>query len=274
LGSSVLGALRMAGASTRSSDPSHALRARAARPEDAPESMAALLRRHLGEPEHAEWDGRSTRLRYELGPKPGDALRSYLGLAIIFVAGVYVLQPPPEARTVARAWLAAEEAGSGLRGTFDIVEGEEFTFFQSRDTYILRGYAADRLGQGPALQMQWVDATGQPRGFFWVYQNAPRGFDGRHRQADIGFDILRAHQQPIPGAGPTARPASWGLILGVGLLMIGAIARMQPSLSADVVCTGHDVVLELRSAAGRRVERIWKQVRSAVEEEFPVGSVR
>lgn len=273
LGSGALGAARLTAGARREAPPSHALKAKAARPEDAPETMASTLRAHLGEPEHAEWDGRSTRLSYELGPKPGDALRSYLGLAIIFVAGVYVLQPPPESRTVARAWLGAEEVRSGLRGTFDIVEGEEFTFFQSQDTYILRGYAADRLGLGPALQIQWLDAAGQPVGSFWLYENAPPGFDTRHRRADIGFDVLRARQEPVPGAGPTARPASWGLILGVGLLMIGAVARMQPPLMAEVVCTGHEVTLELRSEAGRRAERIWKQIRASVEEEFPVATV-
>lgn len=269
--SGVLGALRTARSNDEEAMASRVLTARSARPESAPESMAAALRPHLGEPEHADWDGTKTRLTYVLGPGPGDAVRSYLGLAIVFVTGVYVLQPPPPNRTVARAWLAAEEVRTGNRGVFDLVEGEEFSFFQSSDVYVLRGYASDRLGLGPALQFQWGEPGGQPFGAFWVYENAPPGFDQRHRRAAVGFDVLRAEVQPVPGAGPTARPASWGLILGAGLLMMGALVRLQPVSRVEVVCSGHDLRLELRGPESAKTERLFGRLREAVGEVF-VGS--
>jgi hypothetical protein len=273
VGTAALSALRGAGPRRdRDAAPHHALKAHAARPEDAPETVAAALRAHLGEPDRAEWDGRQTRLTYRLGPRPGDGLRTALGLAVVFVAGVYVLQPPPEERTVARAWLGVEEVGSGLHGTFDIVQGEEFTFFQSPDVYVLRGYVADRMGLGPALRFQWSDPQGERFGSFWLYENAPAGFDRRHRQASIALDVLRARQEPVPGAGATSRPASWGLILGLGLLMVGAAARMQPTVDAAVVCTGHDVRVELFAPEGAGRERLWRRLRAAVEEEFPVST--
>jgi len=268
VGSGILGALRArvpAGGGV-----AHRLRARAARPEDAPEEAASALRGPLGEPEHAEWDGEATRLRYALGPKPSDGLRSHLGLAVVFVAGVYVVQPPPPAQTVARAELAAEEARTGARGTFDLVEGEEFTFFQSPTLYVLREYRADRLGLGPALQMTWREPGGEGFGSFWIYASAPRGFDARHRGGDIGFDVLRARLEPIPGAGPTARPASWLLILGIGLLILGASARLQPTVQTEVVCRGPNLEVRMSAPAGSRTERTWKRVRSAIEESFPV----
>jgi hypothetical protein len=207
-----------------------------------------------------------TARRAELSP-----LFAHVGLIVLVVGAGLTVRPAPKGRSVVRALLDVTDSRTGTTGHFDIVSGEPFQFFQWQNRYILRDYDVDRDGLGPAVRVEVFD-RGQPITEFWIYQNAPPGFDARHRRDVVSIEARRMGYVPLPGAGLASEPASFLLLAGLGLLAVGALAGRKPRgrvwLEADgdevrIVGVPHHAEDEGFAAAFRRWEVL---ARAAVAE--------
>lgn len=156
-------------------------------------------------------------------------LMAHLGLVLLVVGAGLSVHPPPRKQAVVQAILDVRDSRTGTIGHFDMVSGEPFQFFQWRAQYAVRDYVVDKDGLGPAIRMEqmFMDSEERPMEF-WVYQNAPPGFDRRHRQDVVAIEARRMGIVPLPGAGLASRPSSFLLIAGLGLLVFGALAGNRP----------------------------------------------
>jgi hypothetical protein len=178
-----------------------------------------------------------TARRAELGP-----LLAHIGLVLLVVGAGLSVKPPPRNKSVASAILAVTDSKTGTVGTFDMVSGETFQFFQWRPRYVLRDYVIDRLGLGPAIRMEQMFPDQQNRTVdFWIYQNAPPGFDARHRKDVVAIEAKRLGVTPLPGTGLASQPASFLLIAGLGLLCFGALAGTRAQGRLWLEADGEDV---------------------------------
>jgi hypothetical protein len=223
------------------------------RPERAPEDLQPKLRPWLGVPVLAETKGARTRWTFR-SRSDRSSLPLHVGVGLILLGALAALEPAPRSVTVARAVLQVRDRASGAVGRFDLVQGEERSFFRSPRTVRLVGYVPDRKGLGPALRFESTDPNTRRTEAFWVYEDAPVGFDARHRQDAVGMRILDLRLQPRPGTrfqeGVSAL-APWLLLLGMVSLGIGVLGVGRPGGRWTVDFVGPRITVTAEPAEGQ-----------------------
>jgi hypothetical protein len=196
-------------------------------PERAVESLRETFRSLMRSPPAAEKvDGSRVVMMFETARRAELApLLAHLGLVLLVIGAGLSVKPPPRNKSVASAILAVTDSKTGTVGKFDMVSGEVFQFFQWRPRYVIRDYVIDKNGLGPAIRMEQSFPDQENRTVdFWIYQNAPKGFDARHRKDVVAIEAKRLSVSALPGTGLASQPASFLLIAGLGLLAFGALA--------------------------------------------------
>jgi hypothetical protein len=205
----------------------HAEHLTAPMPERAVETLRETFRSLMRAPPTAEKvEGSRVVMMFETAKRAELApLLAHLGLVLLVIGAGLSVKPPPRSKSVASAVLAVTDSRTGTVGTFDMVSGEVFQFFQWRPRYVIRDYVIDKNGLGPAIRMEQSFPDQENRTVdFWVYQNAPKGFDARHRKDVVAIEAVRLGITALPGNGLASQPASFLLIFGLGLLCFGALA--------------------------------------------------
>ncbi|MCK6549482.1 cytochrome c biogenesis protein ResB [Myxococcota bacterium] len=201
----------------------------AALPERAVEALRENFRARLGAPAAEGVDGSRVTMMFETSPLGRIApMMSHVGLMLLIVGAGVLSMPLPENRTAVRAFLEVKDMSSGFVGTFDMMAGEQFQFFRWPAKYVVRDYVGSKGGLGPAVR---IERRSEGRGGvedFWVYKNAPIGFDERHRRGEVAIRALDLRLTPLPGAGLTASPASVLLLSGLGLMLAGLLGARRP----------------------------------------------
>ena len=217
----------------------------APRPEAAVETLRETFRTLIGAPPAAEKvDGARVTMTFRAGSGAGLApLWAHLGLVLLVAGAAWASKPPPRNKMAVRALLDVTDSRSGFTGVFDLVEGETRQFFQWRAQYVLRDYAASKSGLGPAIRMERLFPDQQRRDDFWVYQEAPEGFDAKHRKGFVAIKPRQVGLVPVPGAGLASSGAAVMLLLGLGLLMYGAMAGSQAQGQLWIAVDGREVRL-------------------------------
>ena len=210
----------------------------AAEPEAAVEVLRESFREVLGSaPADERVDGARVSMAFDANPRASLApLFLHFGLIGLVVGAMMDAEPPPREESVVRALLAVQDSSTGTVGTFDMVESESRQFFRWRGRYFLGNYLPSRKGLGPAVQIVRLDDDRRQRDEFWVYLNAPPGFDKRHRAGNVSIDALQMGLAPAPGAGLSSSTAGLVLLAGFGLLLAGAFSgtRADGRLWVDV----------------------------------------
>ncbi len=191
-------------------------------PELAFEAMRGTFEDRLGLPVAEETKGARSTLVFEAGSGRAMApMFAHVGLLVLVLgAGLHAARRDEKA-TVPHAVLKVIEPTTGTHGEFDMVAGEWFKFFQSRDEYAIVGFTRSKDGLGPAVRME-RRAPGQPRGeSFWVYLRAPAGFDQRHRRDRFAIEALQMDIRPTPGAGLADSPIGALMLFGLAALLFG-----------------------------------------------------
>ena len=217
----------------------------APRPEEAVETLRETFRTLLGSAPAAEKvDGARVTMRFRAGVDAGLApLWAHLGLVLLVVGAAWASRPPPRDKVAVRALLDVKDSKTGTTGIFDIVEGETRQFFQWRAQYILRDYAASKSGLGPAIRIERLFPDQRRRDDFWVYQEAPANFDERHRKGFVSITPRKLGLVPVPGAGLASSGAAVMLLIGLGLLIYGAMTGSQAQGQLWIAVDGRDVRL-------------------------------
>ena len=179
-----------------------------------------------------------TSRRAELNP-----LLAHLGLVLLVVGAGLSMRAPSLGNANVRAIMDVREKESGTVGRFDMVGGETFQPFRTRAKYMVRDYVSDKSGLGPAVRVEMTMTEPAQRLDFWVYLNAPEGFDQKHRNDAISFRAVELGMQPTPGHGLSSRPASFLMIVGLGLLVFGAFAGSRPEGKLWLEADGDEVRL-------------------------------
>ncbi len=196
-------------------------------PERAVEALRATFRTLMGgSPVSERVDGSKVTMMFETARRAEIApLFAHLGLVLLVVGAGLSVHPPSRNKSVVHAILDVKDSRTGTVGRFDMATGEPYQFFQWRPHYVIRDYSIDRNGLGPAIRMdQIVDDKESRTVDFWVYQNAPPGFDERHRKDVVSIQAVQIGVVALPGTGLSAQPASFLLIAGLALLGFGALA--------------------------------------------------
>ena len=201
----------------------------AARPEVAVETLRETFRTSLGaSPAVERVDGARVTMAFDAGSFAHLApMWSSFGLVLLVIGAVWASRPPPRQQQTVRAVLEVTDSQTRTSGIFDMVEDEPFQFFQWRARYIVRDYAGSRAGLGPAIRIERVFSEQKRRDDFWVYLDAPPGFDARHRKGFVSIAARSLRLFPRPGAGLASSGAAIVLLAGLGLLVFGAIAGTQ-----------------------------------------------
>lgn len=163
-------------------------------------------------------------------------LAAHLGLMMLVLgAGLYAASAS-ESSGVPRARLDITDTRTNTTGHFDMVAGEPFQLFQYTARYTLRDYVPSREGLGPAVRIERTQQDQPQPQDFWVYLNAPAGFDQRHRQSEVVFDARWMGLSPLPGQGLADSPLGVLMIVGLALIGIGAMksTRARGRLWVDV----------------------------------------
>ena len=234
-------------------------RLEAPRPEAAVETLRETFRSVLGAPPVAEKvDGSRVTMAFQAGAGAGWApVWAHLGLILLVLGAAWASRPPPTNKTAVRALLDVRDSRTGTTGVFDMVEGETRQFFQWRAQYVVRNYVASKSGLGPAIRIERLFTDRQQRDDFWVYQNAPDGFDQRHRAGFVSISARKLGLVPIPGAGLASSGAAVLLLLGLGLLMYGAVAQSQAEGQLWIDVDGRDI--RLAGAPAKAGDPLFKQ---------------
>jgi hypothetical protein len=195
----------------------------AAWPERAVEGVRAVLARALGRPAVERVEGPRVLLAFETAPRARlTPLLTHVGLVLLVLGAVLATRPPDRSESMVRALLVVTEPRSGSVGRFDLAQEEVRTFFQLPFEYVIRDYVADRAGLGPALRMERLDNQRGVRDPFWIYLEAPPGFDARHREGAVEIVAEKMGLVPKPGSGLPSRPEAVLLLIGLAFLAVGA----------------------------------------------------
>lgn len=199
-------------------------------PERAVEALRSQMRAALGTAPTSETvEGAKVTMVFDTSRR-GDLLPllAHLGLILLVIGAGLLVAPPAPSQAVVRAQLAVTNSKDGFTGYFDVAENEPIKFFQWRSDFVVRNYVASKNGLGPAIEIERVDSGAQGRRTrFWVYQNAPAGFDQRHRRGMVSIEVVSAGLQAAPGYGMASNPASSLLLFGLALILIGALGSSR-----------------------------------------------
>lgn len=207
----------------------HASELTATLPERSVEMMRESFRASLGSsPLSEKVDGSRVTMVFDSSPNADLApLLTHVGL-ILLVAGAGLASiPAPLNHSVVRAILKVTNSQTGYTGTFDMAQDEPIQFFQFRPNFTIRSYTASRNGLGPAIRIEQSLPNTQQRSEFWVYQYAPPGFDAKHRQGIVFIEPVRFGLEPAPGHGLASRPTAVLMVLGLAILVLGALASSR-----------------------------------------------
>lgn len=209
----------------------HRAELRASLPERAVESLRETFRSALGTSPLAEKvEGSRVTMVFDTAAAAARApLLAHLGLAMLVAGAAWAVQPAPKGRMMVRALLEVKDSRSQTVGRFDLAQGETVKFFQWRPDYVIREYVQSKDGLGPAIRMERIMNDQKRITDFWVYLNAPPGFDERHRRDIVAITAKSMGLAPMPGAGLTASPGAGLLLAGLGLLLIGILTGARPA---------------------------------------------
>lgn len=214
-------------------------------PEVAVEQLRESFRETLGgAPTSERVEGAKVTMSFQTSPGAEAApLLAHLGLVALVVGAGLAVQPAPRMDTVVRAVLEVKDSRTKTVGLFDMVQDESRQFFQWRPRYFLRNYVPTKDGLGPAVRIEKVIDDTKRIDEFWVYLNAPEGFDERHRQGFVAVRALQMGLAPTPGNGLSQSSGGLLLLAGFGLLLIGAAAGSRPDGRLWVEVDGDQVRL-------------------------------
>jgi len=221
---------------------------RSERPETAAEAVEQAFRGLAGRPRQLAVDGARVQLHFS---RRAPDLAVHLGVLVIIVAGAAALAPPAPPDMVAKAVLEVRDRRSGTASVFEMRQGETRTFFRDPRPYALGTYVPDRNGLGPAVSLEIQDEQSGRTEQFWVYADAPPGFDGRHRQGEVAVQAKRLSLVPRPGRGLTSGPLPLLLMLGLVLIGFGFLAAGRPEGEWWVEVDGPRVEVRARPVLGR-----------------------
>lgn len=162
------------------------------------------------------------------------------GLWLTFVAAAFALRPAAPEQSMVQAQLVVQDRVDGSVGRFNLTEGEPIQFFGKPGEHRVVQYVPDKDSLGPAVRMARFDESRGEQTRFWLYRDAPAGFDSRVRQDALVMRLVSAEVVPRPGSGLAAQPASWLLLLaltvaGLGWASLGRTDRWELELEGDRV---------------------------------------
>ncbi len=235
------GATRLAG--LNSEDPSwlHEV-LHAPLPEQAVERLRSTFRSLVGAPVSEEVKKSRVIMGFETSPGAKFApLWIHVGMMLLVLGAGIIATPSATGSAIAHAVLEVTHPQSGAFGVFDMAEHETVQFFQHPARYRIRRFVRAKDNLGPAIQMEKLQANRPPEDF-WIYANAPIGFD-RHRRGAFSIRALKLDRVPPPGQGVTASPGASLLLAGLALLLIGTVLRARPQGSLWIDVDGDQVKL-------------------------------
>ncbi len=225
----------------------------AALPERAVEALRETFRSALGASPVAEQvDGSRVTMVFDTSPGAARSpLLAHLGLVLLVAGVVIAVQPPPPQRAMVRALLDVQDSRTGTVGVFDLAQGEPMRFFQWRYEYVVREYSPSRGGLGPAVRIERILPDERRMTDFWVYLEAPPGFDAAHRGDVVSITARRMGLEPMPGQGMASSPGAVLVVLGLGLLVAGLLGGVRPEGRLWLEADGDQVrVVGLPARAG------------------------
>lgn len=241
-------------------------------PEEAPELLRDSLGAYFGgAPSRERVDGSRVIMSFDTGGRRELApVVMHLGLFALIAGAAMAAEPAPRSNSVVRAILRVTDSRTGSVGVFDMAQNEPVQIFQWRANYTVRDYRRSKGALGPAVRIQRSGANPSSHSEFWVYRDAPPGFDARHRGGLVSFEAISMGRVPAPGHGLASRPSSVLLIAGLALLILGSLGQTRTSGRVWVDADGERVrLVGVPERAGdggfaRLFERVELWARSAV----------
>ena len=171
-------------------------------------------------------------------------LLAHVGLLLLVLsAGLHASGGAAISKT-ARARFEITDSRTKAVGHFDMVAGEAKSFFQWPTRYIVLDYVRNREGLGPAVRLE-MRGEGASRGSaFWVYLDAPKGFDAKHRGSEVAIVAQWMGMVAPPGKGLADSPIGALMILGLGALCFGVLAQRKPRGRVWVEAHGNRVAFK------------------------------
>lgn len=199
------------------------------RPEEVPEVLRESLGSFFGgAPAREDVQGSRITMSFDTGGHQEFApMIMHLGLVVLIVGAALAANPAPRSKSVVRAILRVTDSRTGSVGVFDMAQNEPVQIFQWRADYTIRDYIPSKGRLGPAVRIQRSGRESSSGSEFWVYQDAPVGFDRTHRRGLVSFEVLSMGLVPAPGHGLASRPSSILLIGGLALLILGSLRQAR-----------------------------------------------
>ena len=191
-------------------------------PEKTMEYVRGALSSVFGLPEAEQiQDDRSLMLYHSAKDFHWRTIISHFGLAAVLLGvGLYSVSFDPT--TVSpRAILKVTDPVSGSSGVFNLRAGESRKFFSYPDRYFVRSYKRAKDGLGPAVLIEKRRQNAQRGESFWVYLNAPEGFDRKHRQGQVDIKAMKLGRTPLPGVGLINSPVILLILGGIASILVG-----------------------------------------------------
>jgi hypothetical protein len=241
-------------------------------PERAVEILRNEFRIWLGPPRKERVEGSRVSMVFDSGAERRSPMAVHLGLVLLVVGAGLLADPVKAENAVVRAELDVKDRSTGFVGNFDMVSNETFTFFRYPGRYAIRGYVPAKGALGPAIRMERSDPDQRGSEHFWIYLNAPEGFDERHRRSDVAIRARKMSLVPVPGKGIASSSESVVLLLGMGLVIAGLAGVRRPSGRVWVDADGERVTITGMAGGGddagfkRRFDRWALAARGALEE--------
>ena len=181
---------------------------------------------------------------FDAGRDAGVApLLSHLGLLLLVVGAGLHASGGGEVSKTPRARFEITDSRTKAVGHFDMVAGEAKSLFQWPSQYILHDYVRNRDSLGPAVRLERREAGAPRGGAFWVYLNAPEGFDAKHRSGEVAIRAEWMGMVAPPGNGLADSPVGALMVFGMGLLGFGVFAQRRPRGRIWVEARGRDVAI-------------------------------